>query len=310
MNKQENIAINEQLLKIYNGIIANNPLSNKGISKKIKYQFNCPEFKTLKGKYSLETIAGKGSDFNKAKRILNYLAPRLYHSGYYDNHIECNALSLLEYSLDNKEHGINCLNKAKILQECLLALKIYARRVFMMPYSPFDMDNHVVVEIYDRKLQKWIMLDPTTNCYMIDKNNNPLSLMEMREFYGNNETIVPVEANKRKINFERQYQKHISMITYYAKNCFYFLIDEYSSFGDKDGVLTFAPNSFSFGNWRYQNAKYRLNYLTKHSKEIKSSDMFIKQAKQRLISAINNMNEKEKLNKIAVYLKNPTKKEA
>lgn len=34
MNKQENIAINEQLLKIYNGIIANNPLSNKGISKK------------------------------------------------------------------------------------------------------------------------------------------------------------------------------------------------------------------------------------------------------------------------------------
>ena len=38
--------------------------------------------------------------------------------------------------------------------------------------------------------------------------------------------------------------------------------------------------------------------------------MFIKQAKQRLISAINNMNEKEKLNKIAVYLKNPTKKES
>ena len=29
-----------------------------------------------------------------------------------------------------------------------------------MPYSPYDFDNHVVVEIYDKK---WIMLDPTTD---------------------------------------------------------------------------------------------------------------------------------------------------
>lgn len=49
-------------------------------------------------------------------------APGLYHQSYYDNSIEMNALSLLAYSLDNKSQGINCRNKAQILNEMCLAL--------------------------------------------------------------------------------------------------------------------------------------------------------------------------------------------
>ena len=47
-----------------------------------------------------------------------------------------------------------------------------------MPYSPYDFDNHVVVEIYDKK---WIMLDPTIDGIFIDENRTPLSLLEIRE---------------------------------------------------------------------------------------------------------------------------------
>ncbi len=53
-------------------------------------------------------------------------------------------MKLLTYSFENDEHGINCLNKAKILAECCLALGIFARRVFIHPFSPFDFDSHVV----------------------------------------------------------------------------------------------------------------------------------------------------------------------
>lgn len=80
---------------------------------------------------------------------------------FYDNHIECNSLKLLEYSFENSENGINCLNKAKIITECCLALGIYARRVFINSFLLFDFDSHVAYEIFDKKLDKWIMLDST-----------------------------------------------------------------------------------------------------------------------------------------------------
>ena len=66
----------------------------------------------------------------------------------------------LDYSLDKPEQGINCLNKAKILEEVCLALGIYARRVRFLPYSPFDFDCHVVTEIYDRSQEKVVYAGP------------------------------------------------------------------------------------------------------------------------------------------------------
>ena len=86
--------------------------------------------------------------------MLKYLSPKLTHSPWYDGHVDCNALALLDYSLEKPEQGINCLNKAKILGEVCLALGIYARRVRFLPYSPFDFDCHVVTEIYDRTQEK------------------------------------------------------------------------------------------------------------------------------------------------------------
>ena len=49
-----------------------------------------------------------------------------------------------------------------------------------MPYSPYDMDNHVVVEIYDFDLNKWIMLDMSGNGYFVNSDGVPLSVLEIR----------------------------------------------------------------------------------------------------------------------------------
>ena len=133
----------EAFNNIYCGILVNYPSFKKGEMKELVYDFSCPEYKELISKYHIDQIAGKGSDFLRAKRLLNYLSPRLTHESYYDNHIACNSLDLLDYSLDNPKQGINCLNKSKILSECCLALGIYARRVFIFPYSPYDFDNHL-----------------------------------------------------------------------------------------------------------------------------------------------------------------------
>ena len=94
----------ENFLNIYSGILANNQkfVTEKEtidiITDDIIYEFDLKEFVELKEKYNLEYIAEGKSDFERAVSLLMYFSPKLTHSSWYDNHIECNALRLLEYS--------------------------------------------------------------------------------------------------------------------------------------------------------------------------------------------------------------------
>ena len=96
MTRKETHEIAQQMLDIYSGMLFHNQEFESGNAEDIIYEFECPEFEELRTKYNLVEIAGNGSDFVRAKRLLHYLAPRLTHSSWYDNHIECNALQLLE----------------------------------------------------------------------------------------------------------------------------------------------------------------------------------------------------------------------
>ena len=265
MTKKEMQEIAQQMLNVYSGMLFHNQDFEAGNDEDIIYEFDCPEFKELRTKYNLVEIAGKGSDFVRAKRLLHYLAPRLTHSSWYDNHIECNALRLLEYSLDNPEQGINCLNKSKILVECCLALGIYARRVSIMPFSPYDFDNHVVAEIYDRTLEKWIMLDPTTDGYFIDETKTPLSLLEMRSKFANAEFATYVHSTASLKDIHSLRTKRMDTNMYICKNLFYFRVEQYSTFGEKKSYLYFVPLHYSIKKTEQANLKYRIDNLpTEH----------------------------------------------
>ncbi len=244
-----------EMLGVYSGILFNNQKFENGNNLRINYDFDCKEYNELKEKYDLKKIAGDGSNLSKSINLLHFLSPRLAHSPFYDNHIKCNALDLLDYSLNNKEHGINCLNKSKILEECCLALGIYARRVIIMPYSPFDLDNHVVVEVYDNK---WVMLDPSTDGICVDENRNLLSLFEIREKLANNEFVTYTKSNDELDDLKKLREKYIDMTTYICKNSFYFVVDEDSTSGYTNKTLTFAPVNYSIKNKTIANLKYRI----------------------------------------------------
>lgn len=261
MTRKETQEIAQQMLDIYRGMLFHNQTFESGNAEDIIYEFDCPEFEELRTKYQLVEIAGKGSDFVRAKKLLHYLAPRLAHSSWYDNHIECNALRLLEYSLDNPERGINCLNKSKILVECCLALGIYARRVIIMPSSPYDFDNHVVAEIYDRVLEKWIMLDPTTDGYFIDETKTPLSLLEMRSKFANAEFVTYVSATSSLKDIEKMRAKYTDFNMYICKNIFYFKIEKYSTFGMKNEYLYVVPSHYSIKRTKLANCRYRIDNI-------------------------------------------------
>ena len=266
MTQKEQKAVSQLMLDIYSGILFNNRQFSEGDNREIVYSFDCPEFEVLKEKYNLEKIAGKGSDFQRAKRILHYLAPRLKHSSWYDNHVPCNALDLLAYSLDDPEHGINCLNKSKILEECCLALGIYARRVRIMPYSPYDVDNHVVAEIYDRASNKWIMMDPTSDGFFVDENGVALSLLEMREKFANAEFITYVRSTDSLRDLAALREKYVDANAYICKNLFFFYVDQDSTFGAAGNTLVFVPVNYSIKEKSIANVKYKINNLPEEYK--------------------------------------------
>lgn len=262
MTKKEQLETERRVFDIYSGILVNNLEFRPGPAVSPEYDLNCPEYGTLREKYSLDKLAGKGGAFQRAKRLLHHFAPRLTHSSYFDNHVPCDALSLLEYSYERPDQGINCLNKSKILAECCLAVGIYARRVGMMPYSPYDNDNHVVAEIYDPELGKWIMLDPSTDGWLADENGVPLSLLEIRERFAHRKFTTFVSSTDRKGDWKRLWDKHMDLNTYYCKNLFWFSVDRYNGFGDRKERLLFVPTGYDLEYNQAVSLEYRLGVLS------------------------------------------------
>lgn len=211
----------DQIYIMEAGIIKSYLEFAKGESHVFTYDFLNPEYPELKENYGIEKCAGEGSEFEKAIRLMAEYSSRLTHKGYYDNHIDFNALDLLEYSLDKPENGINCRAKAQILNEMCLSLGIYSRKVWIMPNSPYDGDCHVVNEIWDSGLNKWVMLDITNNQYWVDESGTPLSVLEIRKKGGEQEFLTPVVPGESLDNLHRLKEKHIGEFLYIMKNMCY-----------------------------------------------------------------------------------------
>lgn len=261
MIKKEQLETERRVFDIYSGILVNNLEFHSGPAVSPEYDFDCPEYGTLREKYSLDKLAGKDNAFQRAQRLLHHFAPRLTHLSYYDNHVPCDALSLLEYSYDRPDQGINCLNKAKILTECCLAVGICARRVGIMPYSPYDNDNHVVTEIYDPKPGKWIMLCPSTDGWFVDESGSPLSILEIRERFAHRRFTTFVASTDRKGDLRKLWDRHMDLNTYFCKNLFWLSVDQYNGFGDKKRWFIFIPGGYDLERNQIASLEYRLGLL-------------------------------------------------
>ncbi len=246
------------LLDILSGGLFNAQKLAVGEPINIEYVFDCPEFQKLREQYPIERVAGKGGDFERALRLCRWLAPRLKHKSDYDNHVPCNSLDLLDYCFEKPDVGINCLNKAKILAECCLALGIYARRCGEMPCSPYDGDNHVVTEIYDRKREKWIVLDPTWGSYFSD-GVQPLSCLELRQAFAERTPVSAVLNRQNPVNIGELQERNIGLNWYYAKNSYYFSFDSVSTFGEPEGsvFVYVVPEGFDLRRQQIKNLEYR-----------------------------------------------------
>lgn len=211
----------DQIYVMEAGILRNNIKFRDGEAYELSYDFENEEYPALRETYCIEQIAGEGTELARALRLMDEFAPRLHHKSDYDNHVDMNALSLLEYSLDNKNQGINCRSKAQILNEMCLALGIYARKVWLMPNSVYDNDCHVVNEVWDSGLGKWVMLDITNNEYWVDETGTPLSILEIREKGAMQKFCTPVQPGDSLGDLERLKENYLGDFLYIMKNMVY-----------------------------------------------------------------------------------------
>lgn len=247
---------------IYTGLLKAFSLSDevKG-DIQFSYDTNHSRLDELNKSFAIELIAGSGDDFSKALNLLNWVSNHMYHKGNYVGTKGYNSLELLNYSFDKGiEYGINCVGLATILTECLLSIGLKARSVFLMPCSPYDGDNHVVTHVFIKEMNKWVMLDPTLNAYLINKEGLCLSLLELRNHLADQKAVFfNKEANyNNKIFTENSTKENME---YFAKNLFYFQTVEKSTFGYDLGTrfITLCPQGYDPKQMRLCNIEYRIS---------------------------------------------------
>ena len=230
------------------GILANSKDFREGEDITIEYDFENEEYSTLLEKYDIEETAGTGSEFEKAKKLMHEYSHRIKHSSDVAVSAEnMNAQYLLETYLDNKDQGTYCRAKAQILNEMCLALKIYSRKIWILPLSVYDNECHVVNEIWDSTLEKWVMLDITNDLYWVDENAAPLSMLEVRDKLINGEFCTPVSPDDDLDDLEQIRQNNDYNYTYYVKNLAALGYMDSYTVGETKGCYL-LPVNYSFEN--------------------------------------------------------------
>ncbi|PKK88063.1 MAG: hypothetical protein CVV64_20440 [Candidatus Wallbacteria bacterium HGW-Wallbacteria-1] len=233
--------------------------SNSDMTVSFSYDFSHDAFLELRNKYGLCNIAGSGNDLSKTLELLRWVSENVRHDGEYDNHVAENSLDLLEYAFEKSDRGINCRALSTILTECLLAIGIPARIFYLMPLSPYERDNHVVVGAYIESSGKWVMIDPTYNCYFMNESGIVLSPWEARDSIANrSEIFINDDLFYNDSGMSPEKIKAI-YFEYMSKNLFYMRSSVNNSYDclRSGGFVHLCPNGYDVARSLKLNKEFR-----------------------------------------------------
>ena len=262
------MSYNEQqyISNLYKGILHNNQKFKSDDEKQIKYDFLKNEFIALSDRFYLRTIAGQGTDLDKAHNLLVHFRKRINVS-INGSSSETNAFEILEKYYKNKKNELSYIAFSKLMQEIFMSCGVPARQVFMYPYSPYDVSSNVVVEIYNRSTAKWVLIDTFNSGYYVDGDGEKLSLLEARELFGRNVPVTFLAANKKLKDIEKEIKKNININIDFMKNAFYFTVNSIQTFGEEGERLYFIPKNFSVVMNQVANNEFRLGQISNKNQE-------------------------------------------
>ena len=138
-----------------------------------------PEYEQIKEKCKIP-LDGKTTVFEKALSVMQWLTDNTFYSGMQFRMLPDDTLTLLEFSCGNGfKCALNCRDKAIALTDLLLAHGIKAYPLCLLDTQKID--SHFVVHVYCEDINRWVVLDPSFNCYFTDDENNVLNIWSLRE---------------------------------------------------------------------------------------------------------------------------------
>ena len=126
---------------------------------------------------------GRGR-FHTALRVMDWLSAHTHYCGLQFRLIPDRTPAILAYGYDKPfRNAINCRFKAIAMADCLLALqkKAYPVALIAQKEKGKDQPCHLMVQMYARELEKWVVFDPSFRTYFLDETGRPLDIFELRE---------------------------------------------------------------------------------------------------------------------------------
>lgn len=232
-----------------------------------QYDINNEHLKDIREKYETDKVAGNGDSFQQSLNIMRWVNKNIYHNG--NAEIEpYHSIAILKHSYRKGENaGVTCFCLAIVLNECLLSVGIKSRILHLYPANPYEYDSHVVVMTYIQELSKWVMLDPTYNCFCMDKDHNILSPWELRALLAERETIICNDDMYHNCVRQNAKQATTRRTQYYAKNMFCMYSTEVNTFHselfpqnegylNKQRIVYLCPEGFDPVKFELQKMKF------------------------------------------------------
>jgi hypothetical protein len=154
-----------------------------------------PHLVALREKYKLDSVAGTGSDLERAIRLVNFMHNAVPHAD-----VTNPAVLTADYIISGyktKKQGAGCYPLAISLNEIFLSMGFKSRACILFSDGFAQRDGgHVINVVFLPSLKKWVWMDAENNAYVMDDKGNPLSIAEVRQrLIGGLPLVLSREAN-------------------------------------------------------------------------------------------------------------------
>jgi hypothetical protein len=162
---------------------ATGPYNNTQSQTYPDFQYQSPsnaQLTTLRETFNLDSVAGKGSQTDRAVRLLNWFHNQVPHQDTL-NIDSLNAMNVISFYRSHKV-GQGCYVLSIGMNEVFLSMGFKSRSVICFSGAyPVAHGGHVMNALYIDSLNKWIYIDPQENAYMKDEKGVFLSLEEVKQ---------------------------------------------------------------------------------------------------------------------------------
>jgi len=232
----------------------------------VKFVFKFDERKNMLDiieTYSLDDLIKGKNDVEMAISLMHWVCARYRHGNPPKGLASTRTPQGLMEFANNNEGRTNCRGLSLLLAQLIRAYSIKAFHVTCLPYEdPFN-DCHVVVCVYCESLGKCIMLDPSANLYLKNKNGEIISVEEFRDILLADEELVPNLENTNWGN-EGSMPNLNNYRNYMAKNLVRISRQYISSYGhdSQDGRAILLPQKYMKNEANNFSKKVQKDFLT------------------------------------------------